>query len=314
MLNRADEDDNQSVAPDAAKSAHVIVVANAKGGSGKSTIAVHIVVALLRAGYRVATVDLDAQKKTLTHFVDDRRAWATRCHIDLPAPDHYCIAEAEGVRRDQDENADRDALIKVVAAVEHTHDFLLIDTPGSDSYLMRLAIGIADTLVMPLNDSLVDFDALGKIDPVTYTLIEPSAYSRMVADERRERRKFDHSDIDWIVMWNRFAKARARGRQRLTGALHDLGLQLGFRSAQGLTERAIYREFLPRGLTVLDEVVKPGFGRRNYCSHRSARLEVQSLVATLKLPIDRKSRERAAARAQWFEVRDTRLKLDDLVQ
>lgn len=247
MLNRTDEDDNQSVAPDAAKSAHVIVVANEKGGSGKSTIAVHVVVALLKAGYRVATIDLDAQKKTLTHFVDDRRGWTTRSHFELPVPDHYCIAEAAGVRRDQNEDADRDALIKVVVAVEHTHDFLLINTPGSDSYLMWLAIGMADTLVMPLNDSFVDFDALGKIDPVDYTLIEPSAYSRMVADERRERRKFDHSDIDWIVMWNRFAKACARGRQRLTSALHDLGLQLGFRSAQGLTERAIYRDFCRAG-------------------------------------------------------------------
>ncbi len=308
------DEDPQLPGVRAGKPAHVIVVANEKGGSGKSTIAIHVAVALLKAGYRIATIDLDWHKKTLTHFVEDRRAWAERCGIHLEFPDHYCIAEAENVRRDQNENSDRDALIKVAASVEHTHDFLLIDTPGSDTYLMWLALGMADTIIMPLNDSLVDLDALAKIDPVNYALIEPSPYSRMVADERRERRKFDHGDVDWIVMWNRFAMARSRGRLRLIKALKDLGLQLGFRCAQGLTERAIYREFFPRGLTVLDEVGKPALGQRHFCSHRNARQEVQSLIATLRLPVDEKSRRHAAARAEWRAARDSRLNLDEFVQ
>ena len=40
----------------------------------------------------------------------------------------------------------------------------VIDTPGSDTYLMRLAHSMADTLVTPLNDSFVDFDVLGTLD------------------------------------------------------------------------------------------------------------------------------------------------------
>ena len=44
-------------------SAHVVVLGNEKGGSGKSTTAFHIAVALLKAGQRVATIDLDCRQK-----------------------------------------------------------------------------------------------------------------------------------------------------------------------------------------------------------------------------------------------------------
>jgi chromosome partitioning protein len=314
MLVRTADDAGASTSAGAQKSAYVIVVGNEKGGSGKSTIAVHVAVSLLKAGYRVATIDLDSHKKTLTHFVDHRRAWAKRCGIALETPDHYCVAEAEGIRRDANEVADRDALIHVVASVEHAHDFLLIDTPGADSYLMRLALGMADTLITPLNDSFVDFDLLGTIDPLTYALIEPSDYAKMVCDERRERHKFDHSDIKWIVIRNRLSNMRSRSTERLRQALNELGLQLAFRCEEGLTERVIYRDFLPRGMTVLDEIGDPAPGRRHVRSHENARQEVQALIATLNLPIDEKARGHAAARAEWLAVRDTRLDLGEIVK
>ena len=296
------------------KPAHVIVVGNEKGGSGKSTIAVHVAVALVKAGYRVATVDLDSHNKTLTHFIEDRRNWATRSGAALETPDHFRVPEAASVRRDDNENADRDALIKAVAAIEHACDFLVIDTPSADGYLTWLALGIADTLITPLNDSFVDFDALGDVDPVTYTLNEPSIYAKMVSEERRARRKFDHSDIDWIVMRNRLTIVHSRNSERLAQALKDLGLQMGFRCARGFTERAIYRDLFPRGLTVLDDVDEPSLGKRHVQSHRHAREEVEALIATLKLPVDEKTRRHAAARAEWFVARDSQLKFDEFVQ
>ena len=308
-----------STPPDLRKSAHVIVIGNEKGGSGKSTIAVHIAVALLKAGCRVATIDLDARQKTLTHFFDRRRASAERRYsltdrrIKIEIPDHYCVSEAGGLRRDANENADRDALIKVASAVEHSHDFLVIDTPPSDSFLMWLALGMADTLVTPLNDSFVDFDVLGNIDAVTYTLIEPSNYARIVADERRERRKFDHSDIDWIVIRNRCSSRSWNGTDELACALKELGLQLGFRCAEGLTERVVYQELFPSGLTVRDEICHCALGRRHRHSRRTARQEIQALLEVLRLPLDEKSRRRACARVEWFAARDTRLVLDEIV-
>jgi len=314
MLDQTGNSAGALAGVDARKLAHVIAVGNEKGGSGKSTIAVHVAVALARAGHHVATIDLDSYNKTLTHFVGDRRNWAKRRGIALETPDHFWLAAAEGVRRDDNEHADRDALIKVVASAEHKYDFLVIDTPSADGYLTWLALGIADTLITPLNDSFVDFDALGDIDPVTYTLVEPSNYAKMIRDERRARRKFDHSDIDWIVMRNRLSALHSRSTDRLAQALNDLGLQLGFRCGRGLTERAIYRDLFPRGLTVLDEIDDAALGKRHARSHQNARAEVQALIATLKLPTDEKSRRHADARAKWFAVRDTRLDLGEIVR
>ena len=314
MFDRTDDNAGELEADDARKQAHVIAVGNEKGGSGKSTIAVHVAVALAKAGHRVATIDLDSHNKTLTHFVDDRRNWAKRCGVALEIPDQFCLAEADGIRRDDNEHADRDALIKVVASAEYKYDFLVIDTPSADGYLTWLALGIADTLITPLNDSFVDFDALGDIDPVTYTLIEPSSYAKMVRDERRERRKFDHSDIDWIVIRNRLSTLHSRTTDRLAQALNDLGLQIGFRCARGFTERAVYRDLFPRGLTVLDDIDDATLGKRHARSHQNAREEVHALIVTLKLPIDEKSRRHAAARAKWFAVRDTRLDIGEIAR
>ena len=312
---RKPEADNISdpVPPVARKSAHVIAVANEKGGTGKSTVAVHVAVALLKAGQRVATIDLDARAQTFSHFIEDRRAWAKHRGVELEIPDHVCVAEAEGLRRDLNEDADLDTLIKAVAAVERNHDFLVIDTPSADSYLMRLALGMADTLIMPLNDSFVDFDVLGIVDPITYALIAPSTYTRMVCAERQERHKFDHGDIDWIVMRNRLSRARSGRPDRVAKALGELALQVGFRWADGLTERAIYGEILPHGLTLLDEVGEALLGKRHLRARENARQEVQALMAALKLPIDEKGRRHWAARAEWFAASGRPLKLDTLV-
>jgi chromosome partitioning protein len=74
-------------------STRVIVVANEKGGSGKSTVAMHIAVALVKSGQRVATIDLDARQKSFTHFIENRRAWARQIARDLQIPDHFCSAK-----------------------------------------------------------------------------------------------------------------------------------------------------------------------------------------------------------------------------
>lgn len=88
------------------KSAHVIVVGNEKGGSGKSTTAIHIAIALLRAGQKVATIDLDSRQKSLTHYIENRRAWARRERLSLDIPLHYCVSRSESVRNDENEQAE----------------------------------------------------------------------------------------------------------------------------------------------------------------------------------------------------------------
>src|SRR6202011_4341174 len=127
---------------------HVIVVGNEKGGSGKTTIAMHIAVALMKSGQRLATIDLDSRQRTLTHYIENRRAWARRCHVDLELPTHLTVAYAEGARVDENEAAEFADFGKAVAAIEHRHDFVVIDTPPHDSYLMRLAAALADWVVV----------------------------------------------------------------------------------------------------------------------------------------------------------------------
>src|SRR5213595_1588835 len=114
-----------------ASSAHVVVVGNEKGGSGKSTTAMHIAVSLLKAGQRVATIDLDSRQKTFTHYVENRRDCAKRSGVVLEVPDHYSIARADGVRVDENEAAEFAGFATAINEVEHSHDFVVIDTPGN---------------------------------------------------------------------------------------------------------------------------------------------------------------------------------------
>src|ERR1700731_1473939 len=124
---------------------HIIVVGNEKGGSGKTTLAMHIAVALMKSGQRLATIDLDSRQRTLTHYIENRPAWARRCHVNLELPTHFTIGYAEGAGVDENEAAEFADFDKAVAAIEHRHDFVVIDTPPHDSYLMRLPHSGPDT-------------------------------------------------------------------------------------------------------------------------------------------------------------------------
>jgi chromosome partitioning protein len=267
----------------------------------------------MKAGQRVATVDLDSRQKSLTHYIENRRAWANRSRLDLEVPMHYCVARCEGIRADENEMAEFSAFAETISSVETNHDFVVVDTPGVDSYLMRLAHSMADTLITPLNDSFVDFDVLGTVDPATYALTGTSHYSEMVREARRHRRLVDQEATDWIVVRNRLSTLGSRNKRLIAEGLNDLGLQLGFRSAEGFAERVIYREFFPRGLTALDDIDELTLGTRPNLSHVTAREEVQALLTTLRLPIDEKGRRRAAARSEWFAALERPLEVHDIL-
>ncbi len=293
---------------------HVIVVGNEKGGSGKTTLAMHIAVALMKSGQRLATIDLDSRQRTLTHYIENRRAWARRCHVDLELPTHFTIAYAEGARVEENEAAEFAGFDKAVAAIEHCHDFVVIDTPPHDSYLMRLAHSVTDTLVTPLNDSFLDLDVLAKIDPVTFAVTGASHYAGLVREMRRHRRSVDGDLTDWVVVRNRISSPSGSStRPVLCDILQELALEVGFRVATGFHERPVYRDLFPRGLTALDApcdlvpVIDPD------PSHSIAQHEIHSLLEVLKLPIDDRGRRRAACRAEWFAARTQPLDTGDIL-
>jgi chromosome partitioning protein len=285
-------------------SAHVIVLGNEKGGSGKSTTAMHIAVALLQAGQRVATIDLDSRQKSFTHYIDNRRNWTARTGIKLDVPVHYCVARGNGLRLDEIEAQEFAAFAQAVSAVEHSHDFVVIDTPGTDSYMMSLAHSMADTLITPLNDSFVDFDVLGAIDPISFEVAGVSHYAEMVREARRQRRLVDGGITDWIVVRNRLSTLGSRNRRLVGEGVEALARQLGFRAVDGFAERVVYREFFPRGLTALDDLNEDTLGLRPNISHVTARDEVKAIIDTLRLPIDERGKRRAAARAEWIAASD----------
>ena len=296
-----------------AGTAHVVVLGNEKGGSGKSTTAIHIAVALLKAGQRVATIDLDCRQQSLTRYIANRRAWAKRSGFDLELPHHCCISLGDTMQIAENESSEFLQFQEAVAAVERTYDFIVIDTPGTDSYLMRLAHSMADTLVTPLNDSFLDFDVLGTVDPATFGVIGESHYSEMVRDARRKRRQLDGATTDWIVVRNRLSMLGSRNKQLVAEGLKQLAFRLGFRAIDGFAERVVYRELFPRGLTALDNLDEATLGTRPNMAHVTAREEVTGLLRQLKLPLDERGRRRAAARAEWFAQVDKPLEVHDII-
>jgi len=284
----------------ALRSSHVVVVANEKGGSGKTTSAMHIVVALLKAGQKVATIDTDSRQKSLTRYLLNRKNWAKKSGIPLELPDTFVIDRGNTRSVDANEAAEFEGFAAAVTAIEHTHDFIVVDTPATDSHLMRLAHSMADTLITPLNDSFIDFDVLASIDPENLEVTGTSHYSEMVRDARRQRRLVEDIDTDWVVMRNRLGQLETRNGRNIADGLAALSRRMSFRQAEGFAERVVYREMFPRGITVLDELDERTLGMKPTASHYAAREEVAKFVATLRLPVDERGRRRAAARAEWF--------------
>ena len=295
------------------QSAHVVVLGNEKGGSGKSTTALHIAVALLKAGQRVATIDLDSRQQSFTHYIENRRAWSERARVKLEMPTHFCVPRAESNSLDANEAKEFAAFSAAISAIEHNHDVVVIDTPGSDTYLMRLAHSMADTLVTPLNDSFVDFDVLGTLDQTNFTVIGESHYAEMVREARRQRRLVDGKLTDWIVVRNRLSALGSRNKRLVGDGIAELAKRMGFRSIDGFAERVVYREFFPRGLTALDDLDEQTLGTRPNLSHLTAREEVVGLLNALHLPLSENGKRRAAARAEWYSVMDQPLQVHDVI-
>ena len=262
--------------------AHIIVVGNEKGGSGKSTTCMHVATALCRMGHRVGALDLDLRQKSFGRYVENRRAFLARSGLDLPTPDYRDLPEVEPGSLAQGENAFDARLSAAVAQLEAVSDFILIDCPGSHTRLSQVAHSLADTLITPLNDSFIDFDLLARVDAETGKVKGPSIYSEMVWNARQLRAQAGLKPIDWIVLRNRLGAQQMHNKKKVGEALEQLSKRIGFRVAPGFSERVIFRELFPRGLTLLD-LRDVGVENLNL-SNVAARQEVRDLVKALNLP------------------------------
>ena len=268
----------------------VIVLGNEKGGSGKSTTAMHLIVGLMQGGHRVASIDLDGRQATLSHYLAHRRrfaadaARAARAEPPPEMPDHRRISPASNPDQASARNEETRHLAAAIEALKGA-DYIVIDTPGNDSYLSRIGHVMADILITPMNDSFLDLDVIARTDLDGGTVLGPSVYCEMLMDRWRRRRALGGEPPDWIVLRNRLAQLESRNQRRMTAILADLAPRIGFRLADGLSERVIFRELFSRGLTVLDPPgpATPWFGATG-TSHAAAADEVHRLLSVIGLP------------------------------
>lgn len=268
----------------ATKKAHVIVLGNEKGGSGKTTTCMHLIVALLRLGFSVGTIDIDSRQRSLSRYLENRRQTILKENVPLPQPQHVVLQRSPFNIVKEAEQDDMERFTKTVQRLIDANDFVVVDSPGSDTYLSRVAHANADTIITPINDSFVDLDVLANVDGQTMKIIKPSIYSEMVWEQKLMRAKRDGGSIEWIVMRNRLSNIDAKNKRFMTQATGELARRIGFRVAPGFSERVIFREMFLQGLTVLDIMEMKG-GSGISMSHIAARQEVRELLKTLRIPI-----------------------------
>jgi len=259
---------------------YIIVLGNEKGGTGKSTVAMHIIVNLLRQGHSVGSIDVDARQGTLTRYVENRRMRKEKTDENLPLSDHVPVyrSKLESVSATE---AEESSIFGETLTRLNDNDFIVIDTPGSDTYLSRLAHSYADSLITPLNDSFIDLDMLVRVNADSLDILRPSTYSEMVWDQKKQRAMRDNGSIDWIVLRNRLSSLNSRNKEEMERVLSALAKRIGFRLVAGFGERVIFRELFLNGLTLLD--MKES-NTALTLSHIAAKQELVSLMNMIQLP------------------------------
>ena len=257
---------------------HIIVFGNEKGGSGKSTSAMHVIIALLRQGYRVGSIDLDARQGTLTRYLKNRFDYIARVRKDMPSPFHMAIDRSKAADLETRRKIECDFLRMALAELKPTCDFVVIDTPGTDSHLSRVGHALADTLITPMNDSLLDLDLIAHIDAQSQSIDSESVYTRAIRAFRSAKQERGDGTIDWIVMRNRLSHIDANNKQLVGDLLEEASRRYEFRIAPGFGERVIFRELFLKGMTLLDLEDEP---EALTMSQVTARQEVRNLMNAL---------------------------------
>ena len=115
--------------------AHVITVAQQKGGSGKTTLAINLAVAMVQAGLRVALLDTDPQGSLGRWFLTRRDSGVQ--DLDFATASAWGVAyECDRLRRDA--------------------DVVVVDTPPKADADLRPALRVADLVLVPVSMSQMD--------------------------------------------------------------------------------------------------------------------------------------------------------------
>ena len=257
---------------------YVIVLGNEKGGTGKSTVAMHVAVYLLKQGAKVGTIDVDARQGTFTRYFENRKASSANVKL----PHHVPIFGSEATEKVEAQNREKENFEKVMNQLSDC-DFIVIDTPGNETFLSQISHSYADTLITPLNDSFIDLDVLVRVQNGDMKSLRPSIYAEMVWNQRKERAMRGGKPIDWIVIKNRLTTLYTKNRGDVNMVLEALAKRIGFRLGTGFCERVIFKELFLSGLTLLD---LENSGEKLNLSHVAARQELRDLITFMKLPLN----------------------------
>lgn len=262
---------------------YIFVVGNEKGGAGKTTCSMHLIAGLLDKNLRVASVDTDCRQGSLTRYIENRNLYNMKnpAH-QVPEPKHFLMkesTESDVLSREEDEE---EQFYKVLKEASVYADVIVIDTPGSHSFLSKLAHSHADTIITPINDSFVDIDVMAKIKADDLSIVEPSIYSQMIWEQKMQRAKRDRGSIEWVVMRNRLSNLDATNKRNVATVLSNLAKRISFTVAPGFSERVIFRELFLHGLTLLD-LTKANYEKSFNMSHIAARQELREFLACLNI-------------------------------
>ena len=250
--------------------AHIIVIGNEKGGTGKSTLAMHLAVKLLQENFKVAVIDLDGRQGSLSKYIENRRAFTIKNNTSLPIPLHYIFEPMEN-------ESNTSEIKELMASLSQKCDALILDTPGFKNYLFDLAHQYPHTLITPIGDSLVDLSVIAEINPDNGEIVRAGHYAEYVWDIKKKRAAQGLSYLNWIVCGNKISPIRSKNKNQIFEKLKELSKLYGFRFTEGLKDRVIYKELFLDGLTVLD-LTDNKLPHRMTISHLAAKTELNQLA------------------------------------
>lgn len=233
-------------------SAKIIAISNEKGGSGKTTVAIHLIITLLQLGHKVASIDLDYRQKSLTRYIENRETTAKVKGLNLEIPVHEVIYPSTANDLSEAKKEELDTINNVMAKLRDKFDFIVIDTPGNATNLSTEICSLADTIITPVGDSFIDLDLLGQANAENLSKISPGIYSAMLWDQKMKRAANVGKEIEWFVVRNRLAILDSINNRNIEQALNALSKKLGFKIIPGFSDRVIFKELFLHGLTLHD--------------------------------------------------------------
>lgn len=256
------------------KKAHIIVVSNEKGGTGKSTLSMHLAIKLMQEDFKVATIDLDGRQGTLSKYVENRINFCTTHNINLPIPEHF--------RFSLEPNhylipAAREKVGFQIYELSNQVDAIIIDTPGTKNYLFEEAHKYADTLITPISDSMIDVSVIADIDYAKEKVTNPGPYAEYVWEMKKYLASQGKPYLNWIVVGNKSSNINSRNKNLVFAYLKKIARMYGFRFLEGMKDRTIYKELFLEGLTVLD-MSHPQLRLKMSISHLAAKHEIRALA------------------------------------